>query len=419
MARVGTSDTLRTQMNSQDDPSGEFAYMVRNGALHFRLEFYDYGPTKVRQMIDEQAEYNFLYAEYQYWEIGRSEEWFKEQCRELLNDQVKIKREILLVWPMSTEGSVFTEEQLDNLSKYKAEIVATLPVRPRDGHCPPNLEFVLTEMPDPNLPYILSVDTSGGVGQDYTALVLSHPDDMRHVGTLKTNTADDEVVRLIVKHILLDLFPKAIVVVERNYLGIVVINYLLKIPGLEPRIFYLEKDREAERTVGKMVIRQKKKVRVYGVDTSADSREAMFRHLFQIVDELPGLLRSPAIQDEIRTLYRKKTGKIEHRPGFHDDQLMAWLIAVYADRHEQPVLRGMLGRMRTDKRQASMDTVAALNVVGARVPAPAAITGRVEGMTLDDYAARESVKNVDENARRRQMMADMVASLNMTADIPV
>ena len=422
MARVGTSDTLRTQMNSQDDPSGEFAYMVRNGALHFRLEFYDYGPAKVRQMIDEQAEYNFLYAEYQYWEIGRDEAWFKEQCRELLNDQVKIKREILLVWPMSTDGSVFAEEQLDVLSKYKAEVVATMPVRPRKGNAPPNLEFLFTEMPDPSVPYILSIDTSGGVGRDYTAFTLSHPDDMRTVGTMKTNTADDEALRALSEHIVVDLFPKCVVIVERNYLGIVVINHLLKVPGVEPRMFYLEKEKEAERTIGKMVVKSRKKVRVYGVDTTADSREAMFRHLFQIVDELPALLRSEAIQDEIRTLQRKKTGKIEHRSGFHDDQLMSWLIAVYADRHEQPVLRAMIGRLRTTKVQASMDVVAALNVVGDRPPVPASMTGRASDMTLDDYAAREAARASDETAARRARMAALVANLNDSSfgdDAPV
>jgi hypothetical protein len=413
---------ITTTPNSQDDPSGEFAYMVRNGALHFRLEFYDYGPAKVRQMIDEQAEYNFLYAEYQYWEIGRDEAWFKEQCRELLNDQVKIKREILLVWPMSTDGSVFAEEQLDVLSKYKAEVVATMPVRPRKGNAPPNLEFLFTEMPDPSVPYILSIDTSGGVGRDYTAFTLSHPDDMRTVGTMKTNTADDEALRALSEHIVVDLFPKCVVIVERNYLGIVVINHLLKVPGVEPRMFYLEKEKEAERTIGKMVVKSRKKVRVYGVDTTADSREAMFRHLFQIVDELPALLRSEAIQDEIRTLQRKKTGKIEHRSGFHDDQLMSWLIAVYADRHEQPVLRAMIGRLRTTKVQASMDVVAALNVVGDRPPVPASMTGRASDMTLDEYAAREAAKMADESSARRARMAALVANLNDSSfgdDAPV
>jgi hypothetical protein len=411
---------ITTTPNSQDDPSGEFAYMVRNGALHFRLEFYDFGPAKVRQMIDEQAEYNFLYAEYHYHEIGRSEAWFKEQCRELLNDQVKIKRELLLVWPMTTDGAVFTEDQMDKLSKYKKETVASLPIRPRKGNCPPNLEFVFTEMPDLSIPYLLSIDTSGGVGQDYTAFVLSHPDDMRQVAVMKTNTADDEALRAISEHLMVDIFPKAIAVIERNYLGIVVINHLVKVPGLEPRIFYLEKEKEAERTVGKLVVKQKRKVRVYGVDTTADSREAMFRHLFQIMDEHPHLICCSAIQDEVRTLHRKKTGKIEHRAGFHDDQLMAWLIAVYADRHEQPVLRGMLGRMRTSKVQQSMDVVAALNIVGDKAPVPAAMTGQASDMTLDVYTAREAARSQDEATKRRNKMAAMVASLNdgFTGEIP-
>ena len=407
---------ITTTPNSQDHPSGAFAYMVRNGALHFRLEFYDYGPTKVKQMIDEQAEYNFLYAEYQYWEIGRDEEWFREQCRELLNDQVKIKRELLLVWPMTTEGAVFTEEQMDNLSKYKKPTVASLPIRPRKGGCPPNLEFVFTEMPDISIPYILSIDTSGGVGKDYTAFVLSHPDDMRQVAVMKTNTADDEVLRIVSEHLMVDIFPKAIAVIERNYLGIVVINHLLKVPNLEPRIFYTEKEKEAEKTVGKLVMKQKRKVRVYGVDTTTDSRDAMFRHLFQIMDEHPHLICCSTIQDEVRTLHRKKTGKIEHRPGFHDDQLMAWLIAVYAYRHEQPVMTGMLSRARTGRMQQSMTAIAALNVVGDRAPVPAAITGTADDMTLDDYTARETAKSLDENFQRRAKMAAMVAAMNSNFD---
>ena len=84
----------------------------------------------------------------------------------------------------------------------------------------------------------------------------------------------------------------------------------------------------AERTVGKMVVKNKRRVRVYGVDTSVGSREIMIRHLFQLVTELPHLLSYAVLQDEIRTLHRKKTGKIEARSGFHDDVLMSFFLQV-------------------------------------------------------------------------------------------
>lgn len=404
---------ITTTPNSQDDPSGMFAYMIRNGSLRFRLEFYDYGPTKVRQMMEELAEYNYLYAEYTYKELGRSEAWFKEQCRELLNDQMKIKREILLVWPISTEGAVFDENQLENLRKHQKPVVATLPVKLRHAHIQPGLEVEFTEMPDTVLPYLLTVDTSGGVGRDYTAFNLLHPDDMRIIGTLKTNTADDGAVRALTEHFMTSLFPRCIAVIERNYLGIVVINHLLKVPGLEPRIFYLEKEREAERTIGKMVVKQKKRVRVYGVDTTAESREAMFRHLFQIVDELPHLIRAEDLQDEIRTLHRKKTGKIEARAGFHDDVLMSFLIGIYADRHDQPVLRGMIsrGRQGGERNASQMNAVSALNIVGDRPAVPVALTGKKE-VSVDDYVARADHAMTDEKAAKRARMASILNDLN-------
>ena len=409
---------VTTTPNQIDSDSGAFAYQLRNGSLRFRLEFYDLGPTRVRELIDTQAEYPFIYAEYTYKELGRNEAWFRTQCRELMNDMVKIKREILLVWPMSGEGSVFAEEQLDKLKNYQRPIVATIPIKPRNAFVPPGLELELTEMPDPNVPYVVSADTATGAGMDYHAFVLSHPSDMRQIGVVRSNTADDDAVKAIATHILVDLFPNAIAVIERNYLGVVLINHLIKNERIEPRIFYLEKEKVAERTIGKQVLRTKSKVRVYGVDTTATSREVMMRHLFQIVDELPHLIALEAVQDEIRTLQRKKTGKIEHRSGFHDDRLMAWLMAVYADRHEQPVLRSLLARVNSSRVQTAVNSVTVLNTATDVSPAAAvaAATGTQQIQGVEEYIRRAEEQRHDEAASRRRRLAGMVASLNMTGE---
>ena len=411
---------VTTTPNNLDDPAGDFAYQLRGGSLRFRLEFYDLGPTRVRELIDTQAEYPFLYAEYTYTELGRSEAWFRTQCRELMNDMVKIKRELLLVWPMSGEGSVFAEEQLDRLRTYARPIVATIPVRPRNkDYVPPGLEVEFNEMPDPVVPYVVGVDTATGAGLDYCAFVFSHPSDMRQIGVIRSNTADDDAVKVIATHIFVDLFPNAVAVVERNHLGIVLINHLIKNERIEPRIFYLEKEKVAERTIGKQVLRTKSKVRVYGVDTTATSREVMMRHLFQIVDELPHLVTLEAVQDEIRTLQRKKTGKIEHRSGFHDDRLMAWLMAVYADRHDQPVLRHLLARVGSTRVQTAVNSVAVLNTATDVSPAAAVAiatgTQQIEG--VEEYIRRAEEQRHDEAASRRRRLAGMVASLNMGGEM--
>lgn len=406
---------ITTTPNALSDPSGEFAFEIKSGALQFRLEFYDLGPKRVKKMIDEQAKFNFLYAEYQYYEIGRSKEWFDEQCRELLYDQMKIKRELLLVWPMSTEGGVFTEEQMDKVRPHELPVIASIPMKIRAPNVmiPAGLEMVFTKIPDPNKACILTIDTSGGVGVDYTAFTIIDKDDMKPVGTMRTNTADNDAVTAISKHLMTTLFPRSVAIIERNYLGIVLIDRLLKVPGLEPRIAYLVKEKEAERTIGKMVVKSKKKVRVYGIDTTADSREAMFRHLFQIVEELPHLLCSAAINGEIRTLVRTRTGKIQHRSGFHDDQLMSYLFAHYMDRHDQPILRQLLSRQQGSvKLNAGVANMNSLNV-GADSISEVAHKASVPDehgksvLSVDDYVAPGISKESPNAARMAMLMSEL------------
>lgn len=403
---------VTTTPNMLNDPSGEFAYQLLTGALKFRLEFYDLGPKRVLELIDSQAEYPFLFAQYTYKELGRDEKWFRTQCRELMNDQLKIKRELLLVWPMSGEGAVFTEEQLDELLRHQGEIAASMPVRPRGvAYIPPGLEITFTEMPDPSVPYLMGVDTASGEGRDYTSFTLAHPDDLHTVGNLRTNTADDEAIKALATHIMMDLFPKAIAIVERNYLGIVVVKHLLRDPATATRVFYLDKEKEAEKTVGVKgrAALTRRKTRVYGIDTTVTSREAMIRHLLQTVEELPHLVTHPIIQDQIRTLQRKKNGKIEHRQGFHDDDLMAYLLCVYADRHEQPVLRRLLSQARSDRTQVASSQISALNVSDGR----SAIAARAEtpDLEMDEYVQEANNASQDEERRRRRMSA-LITSLN-------
>jgi len=417
----GTCITTTPNFISVD--CGEFAFRIRSGSLPFRFQFYDLGPTRVRELMDTQAEYPFIYIEYSYREIGRSEKWFRTQCKELLNDRVKIKREILLDWPMSGEGSIFDEDELDELKRHECQTASVLPIKVRRGNAPTGLELVFAEVPDPTLPYIIGFDTASGEGLDYTAAVISHPHDMRQVGYLRTNTADDEAVKAIAEHILVDLFSNSIAVVERNYLGLVLVNHLIRDARIEPRVFYLEKVKSTERTVGKggRALVLKRKTRVYGVDTTAESREAMMRHLFQIVQELPQLIRLSVVQNEIKTLHRKRSGKIEHRPGFHDDTLMAWLMTVYADRHEQPVLRSMLAKQVGGKAALAVARVGALNLpqdAGSPEVAAAVAAGESRDLTLDEYLARDANRDKDEAAQKRRQLADAIAALN-GGDLPV
>ena len=76
---------------------------------------------------------------------------------------------------------------------------------------------------------------------------------------------------------------------------------------------------------------KKKSTRIIkGLDTTAKVRDIMINEiLFGIVNQRPELINNTSIMDEIKTLQRKRTGKIEHADGKHDDQLFSYLIGLY------------------------------------------------------------------------------------------
>ena len=64
----------------------------------------------------------------------------------------------------------------------------------------------------------------------------------------------------------------------------------------------------------------------FGFNTDRNTRPILFENLRYIINNEPNIIIDPELFNEIRTLERKKGGKIEHGDNFHDDVLMAFLI---------------------------------------------------------------------------------------------
>ncbi|MBT4939346.1 MAG: LysE family transporter, partial [Rhodospirillaceae bacterium] len=87
-------------------------------AAPFMLDLLDWSLEDVHEYIETNSNNDFVTIKYSYKELGRSEAWFKKQCRSLQNRMDKIKREILLEWTKTTESSIFEEEDLMRLEEY-------------------------------------------------------------------------------------------------------------------------------------------------------------------------------------------------------------------------------------------------------------------------------------------------------------
>jgi hypothetical protein len=86
-------------------------------------------------------------------------------------------------------------------------------------------------------------------------------------------------------------------------------------------------------TVTSMLKKQAEQKKFYGVYTGTSSREDMMAILFRRMAEYKDDFITKNIITDISRLVRTKSGKIEAGPGFHDDSIMSYLIAMYVYYH--------------------------------------------------------------------------------------
>lgn len=105
----------------------------------------------------------------------------------------------------------------------------------------------------------------------------------------------------------------------------------MKEPQIESRMYREKKEALGEKkTQNGFTVKQKTNTVSYGVDTNNVTRKQMLDMLPEIVETEYDKFISPNIYDDLATLERKKTGKIEHSSSGHDDTLMAYLIFRWA-----------------------------------------------------------------------------------------
>jgi hypothetical protein len=315
--------TITTTPNNVDTPHGHYAKMMIDKAAKFELKCFDMTDEQLNEFIQTNSANNFVFVQYSYKELGRSEDWLKTQIRNFQGDLAKVKRELLLDWPRSTEMSVFSEEQLQRIYDNLKKTTKTLNV---------NGYFIqLYEDIDVNVNYIISCDVAGGLSQDNTAISIIAPDDFRIVADFRNNKIDTDSAKKLIEALMKDWFRNAILIIERNSYGLNLLQYFMKDRTVESRMVQEEREQLGEKYQRDgFNIKKKTKNIIYGVDTNQRTRKLMFELLPEIVDQEFDKIVSNWLYEDIAGLERKKSGKIEHSVSSHDDNLMSYLIFRYA-----------------------------------------------------------------------------------------
>ena len=318
------SKLITTTPSNLDIPQGRFCMDLIEDSARFIEELYDMTKDEVRDYIRDNSSNDYVYIFYSYKQLGRSEEWFRDQCRNLANDITLIKREVLCEWSYSADKSPFSEDELQEVENFKKESIQTILFKKRFG-------MEVYEELDGDREYIVSVDVSGGLNRDFSVVVMSDPYDLRTVAVFSNNKIDtpdlEDFIRFIHEE-----FPNAFFIIERNSYGLGIIQHLQKDYSLNKKLFYSEViDKET-----------KKKTITVGIDTTPKTRPKILEAFSILVTEEPYTLVSPIILKDTKSLEVKKNGKIEHIDGGHDDAVMAKAFAKYCMIHHYNTMKRFL-----------------------------------------------------------------------------
>jgi len=202
-------------MNNIDITEGAFCKKMINMACDFQEKFYDWKKPKLNKFIKNNSDNDFIFIEFSYKELGRDDEWYEKQCRNLNHDRLKIKREIELEWTLASNDSIFDENQLEDIGKYKIKPVGSLIV---DYY---NID-ILKEFDEDNIGirWLIGVDVAAGLERDNTAISIIHPDSPNEVyAEFRNNSIDTAELTNLLYNLVTKYFTNAVLMIERNNAG--------------------------------------------------------------------------------------------------------------------------------------------------------------------------------------------------------
>lgn len=289
---------------------GRWAYNFLNSCADFNESFYDIDIKVVKTIIENTSLSGFLDLSFMYYDLGKDENYLEEQKRRLVNSPTPkdtLDREVLNKWKdISTEHPLGQDriEKLNGLSKKPKDFIIindTYSMR----------IYVDIDEFDWSKPLIGGMDLGGSLRGDFSVLTILDPTDFSVVGVMRTNSQSTTLFAFAIISIMTDLCKNLILFPERNYNGAIIDNIVSHLPNSKRRVYHEDPIRA-------------------GLFNSKKVRPILFNVILRLaVDEYGDRINDKNIISEIEGLIRTRSGKIDHKPGNHDDTLVSYLLALY------------------------------------------------------------------------------------------
>lgn len=304
-------------------PHGEFAYKFMQNCVEFNEEMYDYKLKKVyKQVLNAPHKRPFLFIQYQYWQLGQTDEWFLEVYK-TIGDPLRARREYLLEWINTNRMSPFDSDDVEvilDFAKSKTDKAEVLKINKY-------FDVKVYDVYKGRKPVIISVDVAAGLGRDSSAVVVINPETLKPLAIFRSNLITSVhlkrfLVKLITRH-----YQNAILTIENNSIGNMLIQELKETP-IARNLYKERKKRQIDMGINKFTKNKSANVTVYGHNTNADSRAKMMEILESMVRYNKSHLGYPELAEELNFL-ELRSGKITHSSATHDDTIMAYMGGLY------------------------------------------------------------------------------------------
>lgn len=319
-------------MGDLDTKAGTQAQELLNKTVPWSETYYDKDDNYIQNLFLEQGEdcNQIFYIEYKYYQIGLTRDWLRYIAGKI-GDTITVRREILLQRLHGSSLSPFPQE--DILYIYEVQKVPIDELFIMQYY-----RFDIYKKLDPKIPYIIGVDCSTGTNGDNNAITILNPYTLEPDAEFECSYIGETKFEQLLTTLVKEVLPRGVLAIERNNVGDGIVDHLYY-SDVRDRM-YFDKDRDlvqhnmAEHETTESMLKKQAKIKTfYGVWTGPQSRDDMMTILTRHVAEYKDKFVTKNITRDIGSLIRKASGKIEAAPGFHDDSVMSYLIALYVYYH--------------------------------------------------------------------------------------
>lgn len=196
------------------EEAGKSAYELKEDSTEFNECWYDLSFDQIKNIIDANGKSNFIYIRFTYQQLGSTEQWFKEICKDMRFKWPDIRREVLLEWSLGTSNSPFSPEDLESVARLVKEPKKTVFFL---GKYLFNIyEDIELVHGVPKYPPLIGVDVSGGYNRDSSAICCVNSFTTKVFADLKCNYISTPELARVIYELVSIYMPNAVVNVERN-----------------------------------------------------------------------------------------------------------------------------------------------------------------------------------------------------------